>query len=214
MKPTHTKIMQIQKTGMNKGNSRSLTTFSGECGETFKKRIVLTRKGDVLRWLLVFEESAPKTMQIAVTLTAKGTQAHIGLIWRGTKRMTSDINLTVTHEAAGTKSRVVFGATLEGASRVHFRGLARVGKKATSSRTHCLAKALMLSPRSIAFLQPDLEVETSETIAGHGSSVGRPSDKELFYLTARGISETHAKKMMRDAFIQTITNEIALTQSL
>lgn len=211
MKSTHIKIMKIPKRRMNKGNSRLLTTLSGECEETFKKSIILTKKGEVLRWLLVFEKSAPKTVQIAVTLAAQETQAHIGLLWRGTKNMASDINLTVTHEGAKTESRVIFGATLEGAARVYFRGLAHVGKKAVASRTHCSAKALMLSPRSIAVLQPDLEVATSETIAGHGSSVGRPSDKELFYFTARGISEAHAKRMMRDAFIQTITNEIALT---
>ena len=214
MKSTQRKTLHIPKTCMNKDNSRSLTTLSSECGETFKKRIVLTKQGDVLHWLLVFEKSSPKIMQIAVTLAARETQAHIGLIWRGTKNMASDINLTVTHEAAGTGSRMVFGATLEGASRVHFRGLARIAKKAVSSRTHCSAKALMLSPRAIAFLKPDLEVATSETIAGHGSSIGRPGDKELFYFTARGISEAHAKKMMRDAFIQAIRNEITLTQTL
>lgn len=194
--------MHITKTSVNKGKLRTLATFSSECGETLKKHIVLQKKNERVRWLLVFEKTAPKTIDIAVTLAARGARADIGFSWHGTKKMVSDIALTVTHEAPETESHVVFKAALEGRSRVNFHGLAHISKKAISSRAHCTAQALMLSPTAIAFLKPDLEVATSEATAGHGSSIGRPSAKEIFYLTSRGVSELHAKKMIRNAFLR------------
>ncbi|MCR4323236.1 MAG: SufD family Fe-S cluster assembly protein [Candidatus Azambacteria bacterium] len=214
MKSIHRKLMKIPKVRINTEKSRTIATFSSECGSALKKRIILKEKNEHMRWLLVFEKTAPKTIDIAVTLAAKGACVDIGFAWHGTKNMASDIMLTVSHEAPKTESRVAFGAALEGMSKVYFRGLARVAKKAVGSRAHLSAKALMLSPRAIAFLKPDLEVATSEAIAGHGSSVGRPSDKELFYLSSRGMTEIRAKKMLCDAFLKDITkSQIAIPSS-
>ena len=205
--------MKIKETRINKEKLRTIVTFSGECGETLKKHIILKEKNKQIRWILVFEKRAPKTIDIAVTLAAKGASVTIGFAWHGTKKMESDITLTVSHEAPHTESRVTCRAGLEGASKVHFRGLARVAKKAAGSRAHLSAQALMLSPAAIAFLKPDLEVATSEAVAGHGSSVGRPSDKEMFYFASRGIADAHAKKMMRNAFMKDITDQIQLIKS-
>ncbi|MEK7494094.1 MAG: SufD family Fe-S cluster assembly protein [Patescibacteria group bacterium] len=196
--------MYIPKTRINTEKSRTIVTFSGECGKTLKKHIILKERNERIRWLLVFEKNAPKTMDIAITLAAPGACADIGFAWHGTKSMTSDIVLTVSHEAPKTESRVIFRAALEGASNIHFRGLAHITKKAAGSHAQVSAKALMLSPKAIAFLKPDLEVATSDAIAGHGSSVGRPSDKELFFLASRGIANAQAKKMLCGAFLKDI----------
>lgn len=214
MKSANEKSMKIPKPRINKAQSRSIVTFSRECGKTFKRHIVLKKKDETLRWLLVFEKNAPKTMDIGVTLAAKGASAYIGFAWHGTKNMASDVALTVSHAAPETVSRAVVRAALEGVSKIHFRGLARIADTAVGSRAHLSAKALMLSPRAIAFLKPDLEVATSEAVAGHGSSVGRPSDKEMFYFAARGIAETRAKRMMRDAFLKDSTEQISLIQHI
>ena len=72
----------------------------------------------------------------------------------------------------------------------------------------------MLSPKAIAFLKPDLEVATSEAVAGHGSSVGRPSDKELFFLDSRGIALAHAKKMLCGAFLRDIIDQASVMKHL
>lgn len=205
------KIMHIPKKTISK--LRTLTTFSSESGETLKKHITLKKKDETLQWLFMFKKRAPKTIDITVTLAAYGARANIGFAWHGTKKMESDITLIVSHEAQKTESCVALRAVLEGAAKIRFRGLARVAKHATSSRAYLSAKALMLSPRARAFLKPDLEVATSEAIAWHGSSVGRPSDKEMFYFASRGIAKAHTKKMMRDAFMKDIADQIPVIQS-
>lgn len=207
MKSRHKKIMEIPNPRINAGKSRTIVTFSDQCGEMLKKHIILTAKNERIRWLFVFEKNAPKTMDIAVTLAAPGACADIGFAWHGTKDMASDIMLTVSHEARKTESRVAFRAALEGTSTIRFRGLARVAKNAVGARTHVSAQALMLSPKAIAFLKPDLEVATSDAVAGHGSSASRPSDKELFFLAARGIAPARAKKILCSAFFKNIIDQ-------
>lgn len=212
MKSTHEKGMKIQKARINKEKLRTIVTFSSECGEAFKKHIILKKKNEALRWLFIFEKTAPKTMDIAITLAAYGTRADIGFAWHGTKKMASDVVFVISHEAPKTESSAVVRTALEGESKVNFRGLARIAQHATSSRAYLSAKALMLSPRARAFLKPDLEVATSEAIAGHGSSVGRPSDKELFYFATRGIAASRAKKIFCSAFLKDVTEQIPLIQ--
>lgn len=80
--------------------------------------------------------------------------------------------------------------------------------KYTSARQN--SKALILSHDEDVKMvaKPQLEIYTDELEASHGSSTGQLSEKELFYLRSRGISETEAKKMLMLAFANELIEKI------
>jgi Fe-S cluster assembly protein SufD len=58
---------------------------------------------------------------------------------------------------------------------------------------------------------PNLEIETGEIEgAGHASATGRFDDEQLFYLQARGIPETEARRLVVRGFFAELIQEIGV----
>lgn len=199
--------MNISKTGMNKGKIRTIRLSAQNMGATLEKHL-RAKKDEHIRLILICDGAAPKTADISIILEGKRSAASVVWLWRGTGNMRTDIAISIIHAAPETASSLHFKASCEGTSRVNLRALARVQKNARDATTCVNTHALMLSPAAIAFLEPDLEVETDDAHARHGASVGKPSDAELFYLKSRGLSEKEILPLLQEAFFHDI---IALT---
>lgn len=195
--------MDISKTGINKGKTNIIRLSSADMGSSFKKHMT-AKAHEHIRLILTCEKTAPEAADIAITLAGKGSSASIVWAWRGTGAMQSKIAINLVHAAQDTASSVHFKAACEDSARIHVTALARVKKNARNATTCVNAHALMLSPSSIAFLKPDLEVETDDAQARHGASVGKPSDAELFYLKSRGLTEKESIPLLREAFFRDI----------
>lgn len=197
--------MKIPKTIINKGETTIMRISSRDMGSVFTKHLT-TRAHEHIRLIITCEKIAPKTADIAIILKGKNSSASIVWAWRGTNVMRSHIAISMVHAAPHTASSVHFKAACEDTARITVHALAQVKKNAHDATTCINAHALMLSPSAIAFLKPDLEVETDDAQARHGASVGRPSDTELFYLKSRGFSEEEAIPLLREAFFHDIVS--------
>ena len=49
---------------------------------------------------------------------------------------------------------------------------------------------------------PGLEIEEQDVIAGHKAAIAPLDEDKLFYLTARGLTESEAKKMIIQGFLR------------
>ena len=60
---------------------------------------------------------------------------------------------------------------------------------------------------------PNLEIETGEIVgAGHASATGRFDDEQLFYLQARGIPETEARRLVVRGFFAELVQRIGVPE--
>ena len=76
------------------------------------------------------------------------------------------------------------------------RTLAKIGKKALRAKSYTDCKSLILDNRSISNAIPEVKVECDEAEVSHEASVGKISDKAIYYLQTRGISEDEARAMI------------------
>jgi len=185
---------------------KELTIQSKNLPEYFSKNIVLKKANEVLRLIIQFSEKVPKSTNFTITLKGKRSGIEIFWVYKGGKKLESDIGLYILHDAPETISRINFKAVLDDESKVRFNGTIHITKKAKLSDAYLSAKALMLSEKSIAFVKPNLEVKADEVKAQHGSSIGRISKSDLFYLQSRGIPKEKAKKLLADAFLHDLPN--------
>jgi Fe-S cluster assembly protein SufD len=82
---------------------------------------------------------------------------------------------------------------------------------AENTDTYELNRNLVLSDGARADSVPNLEIETGEIAgAGHASATGRFDDEQLFYLQARGIPETEARKLVVRGFFAELIHEIGI----
>jgi Fe-S cluster assembly protein SufD len=60
---------------------------------------------------------------------------------------------------------------------------------------------------------PNLEIETGKIEgAGHASASGRFDDEQLFYLMARGLSESDARRLVVRGFLSEIIQKIGVPE--
>jgi len=82
---------------------------------------------------------------------------------------------------------------------------------AEGTDTYEVNRNLVLTDGARADSVPNLEIETGQIEgAGHASATGRFDDEQLFYLQARGIPETEARRLVVRGFFADIVQQIGV----
>jgi Fe-S cluster assembly protein SufD len=120
--------------------------------------------------------------------------------------------LLVDHDQPRCKSRVTYKGALQG-EKAHtvWIGDVIIRADAEGTDTYELNRNLLLTDGARADSVPNLEIETGEVAgAGHASATGRFDDEQLFYLMARGIDESTARRLVVRGFFADIIERIGL----
>jgi Fe-S cluster assembly protein SufD len=120
--------------------------------------------------------------------------------------------LLVDHDQPRCRSRVTYKGALQG-EKAHtvWIGDVVIRANAEGTDTYELNRNLLLTDGARADSVPNLEIETGEVAgAGHASATGRFDDEQLFYLMARGIDETTARRLVVRGFFADIVERIGL----
>ncbi len=116
------------------------------------------------------------------------------------------------HNAPHCKSNVVYKGALQGdTARTVWVGDVLIRAAAEGTETYELNRNLVLTDGARADSVPNLEIETGEIVgAGHASATGRFDDEQLFYLQARGITESEARRLVVLGFFADILQQIGV----
>jgi Fe-S cluster assembly protein SufD len=118
--------------------------------------------------------------------------------------------LLVDHQVPDCRSLVSYRGALQGnGAHTVWVGDVLIQAEATGTDTYEINRNLVLSDGARADSVPNLEIETGEVAgAGHASATGRFDDEQLFYLMARGIPETEARKLVVRGFFAELLGKI------
>ncbi|GAB3617530.1 Fe-S cluster assembly protein SufD [Okibacterium endophyticum] len=116
----------------------------------------------------------------------------------------------VNHDAPQTRSRVNYKGALQGAgARTVWIGDVLIGRPAVGTDSYEQNRNLVLTDGTRADSVPNLEIETGDIAgAGHASATGRFDDEQLFYLQARGIEESEARRLVVRGFLTEIVQQL------
>ncbi|MCP9946257.1 Fe-S cluster assembly protein SufD [Streptomyces somaliensis] len=120
--------------------------------------------------------------------------------------------LLVTHNTPHCTSNVVYKGALQGeAAHAVWIGDVLIQAAAEGTDTYEMNRNLVLTDGARVDSVPNLEIETGEIAgAGHASATGRFDDEQLFYLMARGIPETEARRLVVRGFFAELVQQIGL----
>jgi Fe-S cluster assembly protein SufD len=116
------------------------------------------------------------------------------------------------HNAPHCKSNVVYKGALQGdTAHTVWVGDVLIRAAAEGTNTYELNRNLVLTDGARADSVPNLEIETGEIVgAGHASATGRFDDEQLFYLQARGIPESEARRLVVLGFFADVLQQIGV----
>ena len=119
-----------------------------------------------------------------------------------------DTGFKVIHNAPNTSSVVNSKSISKDGGASTYRALVRVSKNAKGSKCSVSCESLMLDDISRSDTIPVNDIQTDEVEFSHEAKIGKISDKEIFYLMSRGLSEEDAKAMIVRGFAYPVSKEL------
>lgn len=114
----------------------------------------------------------------------------------------------IEHQAPHCTSNQVFrGIVDDSASAVYF-GKVCVDRQAQKTDAYQSNRNILLTPQAKVHSKPQLEIYADDVKCSHGSTTGQLDQEAIFYLRARGISETDARLMLLEAFVGDVLDRI------
>ena len=119
-----------------------------------------------------------------------------------------DNGFKVVHNAKNTSSVVNAKSISKNGGKCTYRSLVRINENASNSKSTVSCESLMLDDISVSDTIPVNDIRTDDVEFSHEAKIGKLSDKTIFYLMSRGISEEDAKAMIVRGFAYPISKEL------
>jgi Fe-S cluster assembly protein SufB len=125
-------------------------------------------------------------------------------------RQQADTGTKMIHIGKNTRSTIVSKGISAGRGQQSYRGLVKIGPKATGARNHSRCDSLLLGDHCGAHTFPYLEVKNASAIVEHEATTSKISEDQLFYCRQRGISEEDAVSMIVNGFCREVLRELPM----
>jgi Fe-S cluster assembly protein SufB len=122
----------------------------------------------------------------------------------------ADTGTKMIHIGKNTRSTIVSKGISAGRGQQSYRGLVKIGPKATGARNHSRCDSLLLGDRCGAHTFPYIEVKNATATVEHEATTSKISEDQLFYCRQRGISEEDAVSMIVNGFCREVLRELPM----
>ncbi len=119
-----------------------------------------------------------------------------------------DTTILMEHAAPHCLSNQFYRTILDDAARGVFQGKVHVHKVAQKTDGYQLANTLLLSPKAEMDTKPELEIYADDVKCSHGATTGQLDEEPLFYLRTRGLTESAARMLLIQAFVDEVMDKI------
>ncbi len=134
---------------------------------------------------------------------------YLGIAFAG-KDQNQDTGCKVYHLAPNTSSTVKAKSISKDGGITTYRGVLKINKGATNSKSNVQCDALMMDNISKSNTIPNIEVNDDTADVGHEATVGKISGDQIFYLMSRGLTQEEATKLIVSGFIEPIIRELPI----
>jgi len=147
---------------------------------------------------------------VNILLDGEGCTANLN----GAVCLNGDIHVDnqtyVDHAKPNCESHELYKCVVNDSASSIFNGKIFVNKIAQKTNAFQSNANILLSDNAKAYSKPQLEIYADDVKCSHGCTIGQFDEEALFYLRARGIREATAKKVLLDAFIGEVLDNIKI----
>ncbi|MEL6909216.1 MAG: Fe-S cluster assembly protein SufB [Cyanobacteria bacterium J06629_2] len=183
-----------------KGGIYNFVTKRGLCkGVNSKISWTQVETGSAITWkypscVLVGDNSVGEFYSIALT----------------NNKQQADTGTKMIHVGKNTRSTIISKGISAGDSTGSYRGLVKIGNKATGARNYSQCDSMLIGDNAEANTFPYIQVDNNTSKLEHEASTAKIGEEQLFYFAQRGISEEDAVSMLVSGFCQDVLNELPM----
>ena len=183
-----------------KGGIYNFVTKRGICrGNNSKISWTQVETGSAITWkypscILLGDNSIGKFYSVAITNNFQQADT-------GTKMI---------HIGKNTKSTIVSKGISTGKGQNTYRGLVRMGPKATNGRNFTQCDSLLIGDKCGAHTIPYIEVKNQSAKIEHEATTSKISDDQMFYCRQRGLDQENAVSLIVNGFCKEVLRELPM----
>jgi Fe-S cluster assembly protein SufD len=145
-----------------------------------------------------------------VELASSQCEAHLNGLFVTNGTQLVDNHTLIDHQMPHCESNELYKGIAKDKSIGVFNGKIFVRKDAQKTNAYQSSKNILLSDDATINTKPQLEIYADDVKCSHGTSTGKVDEEALFYLKARGIGDSSARKLLLQAFAQELIDKIEI----
>ncbi len=122
----------------------------------------------------------------------------------------ADTGSKMIHIGKNTRSRIVSKGISAGRSENSYRGLVKIGPKATGARNFSQCDSMLIGSQCSANTFPYIEVLNRNGTVEHEASTSKIGEDQLFFLAQRGIDAEEAMSMIINGFCKDVFTQLPM----
>ena len=138
---------------------------------------------------------------------------YTGITFAG-KNQNLDTGFKVIHKGKNTSSVINAKSISKDGGKCTYRSLVYIDQEAVNSKCTVSCESLILDDTSVSDTIPFSDVRNDFVEMSHEASIGKISEKEIFYLMSRGLSEEEAKALIVRGFAAPISKEFPIEYAI
>jgi len=145
---------------------------------------------------------------LIVNLNGENARAMVNAIVVSNDQQQQTVDVHITHFAPYSYGDMYNVGISNGYGRVTLNGIEKIEKGMKQANAFQTLKGIILSDFSMVDVNPILLIDEYDVKAGHGATVGKIEEQQLYYLQSRGLSKIEAEKLIIKGYIKPILDEI------
>ena len=190
-------------------NYSSITNQPGEKRGTILRR-GLTYRDALINWNVAAMDEANVYHDNTTHILGDGSEANLKIVTLGVKEQKTYFNSEVVNQGLNSKGDILQHGVLLDRSHIVFNGVGFIVKGATGSNAYQSSRMLTLSSDAKADANPMLLIDENDVMAGHGASLGRIDEEQLYYLQSRGLTRKESSRLLVHGFLSPVITELTV----
>ena len=174
------------------------------------KRGQLRGDNSKLSWTQVETGSAITWKYPSCVLMGNNSQAEFYSVAVTNNHQEADTGTKMIHLGSNTRSTIISKGISAGKSQNSYRGLVKVGSKASGARNYSSCDSLLLSSTSGAHTFPYIDVYNDNAVIEHEATTSKISEEQLFYCNQRGIPTEAAVDLIVNGYAKEVINKLPM----
>ncbi|EGF87379.1 Fe-S cluster assembly protein SufD [Gemella haemolysans] len=190
-------------------NYSSITNQPGEKRGTILRR-GLTYRDSLINWNVAAMDEADVYHDNTTNILGDGSEANLKIVTLGVKEQKTYFNSEVVNQGLSSKGDILQHGVLLDRSHIVFNGVGFIVKGATGSNAYQSSRMLTLSSEAKADANPMLLIDENDVMVGHGASLGRIDEEQLYYLQSRGLTRKESSRLLVHGFLSPVISELTV----
>ena len=116
----------------------------------------------------------------------------------------ADTGTKMIHVGKNTRSKIIAKGISAGRSNNSYRGLVKIGSRASGARNYSQCDSMLLGDRCVANTFPTIDVQNVTAQVEHEASTSKIGEDQMFFFAQRGIGSEEAISMIINGFCKDV----------